>query len=399
MQRSGKVRYSNKVSLSSKSKGYLKSLVFLAVTRGFILSEVLLAPSYDQEVRNRDDISTWLAEVLDGSMRTPFEYSFDGQELYARDGSALKPIFKDAIRDAEKIADSSPNLVFELRRRYTEMEEYDDMIAMAKGEAPNTMVVVSDFPPELMDTDQDTGGYNVARKQTMLRVITRNEQGSIEMRSQSLDGSNREALEEIYSELGFVPQAGELLGQRMQFDLETTDQKYLTDRLMGIYDRSLELQYGEPFYAGRSQQDGRNTYDFVCGQYDLLNAYLASSQTDEEKYNLAAAMTARFNQKTPIYIEQKQTVQPYSVAIEMILAGRAAADKGQVFSGCGASLAAKGTEAELEQLGYGNKTSTESSYAFNKKMFCVVCQAPPKEKAPKKMCGPCGICRDCDAKL
>jgi hypothetical protein len=364
------------------------------------LSEVLLSPSYDQEVRSHDDISTWLAEVLDGSMRTPFEYSFDGHELYARDGSALKTIFKDAICDAEKIADSSPNLTFELRRRYIEMEEYGDMIAMAKGQAPNTMVVVSDFPPELMDTDQDVGGYNVARKQTMLRIITRNEQGGIEMRSQSLDGSNREGLEALYGELGFVSQPGELLSQRMQLDLEVIDQQYLVDRLMGVYDRSLESQHGEPFYAGRKQQDNRNTYDFVCSQYDLLNAYLAGAQTDEEKYNLAAAMTARFKQKTPIYIEQKSHyIQSFSVAIEMELAGRAAAEEGKVFSGCGASLAAKGSEAELEQLGYGNKTSTESSYAFDKKMFCVVCQAPPKEKAPKKMCGPCGICKDCDAKL
>lgn len=39
------------------------------------------------------------------------------------------------------------------------------------------------------------------------------------------------------------------------------------------------------------------------------------------------------------------------------------------------------------------------SYAFDKKMHCVVCQKDAKKEEPKKMCGPCGICKPCDAKL
>jgi hypothetical protein len=75
---------------------------------------------------------------------------------------------------------------------------------------------------------------------------------------------------------------------------------------------------------------------------------------------------------------------------------------GKVFSACGITVGGEGNNNlvdELAQAGYGNQTNESSYYKFDKKMFCVVCQAPPKEKAAKKLCGPCGICKGCDSKL
>jgi hypothetical protein len=40
----------------------------------------------------------------------------------------------------------------------------------------------------------------------------------------------------------------------------------------------------------------------------------------------------------------------------------------------------------------------EKKYKFDKKMFCVVCQEPPKKGEEMKECGPCGLCRTCDKK-
>ncbi len=57
-------------------------------------------------------------------------------------------------------------------------------------------------------------------------------------------------------------------------------------------------------------------------------------------------------------------------------------------------------EASAEKLGQTGKEAVgEEKYDFDKEMHCVVCQAPPKEEEPKKMCGPCGICKTCDTKL
>src|SRR5690349_17502586 len=102
---------------------------------------------YDRHIRFHDDETTWFAEILEGSMRTAPEYRFDGHELYARDGARVGDIFEGSIEAAKAMVARNPSMAFELRRRRIEHDEYRDMLAMARGELPNTMVVVSDFPP------------------------------------------------------------------------------------------------------------------------------------------------------------------------------------------------------------------------------------------------------------
>jgi len=362
----------------------------------------------DYEARAKNDAETWLAEVLDGNMRTPFEFVFDGRELYADDGGACKPIFEEALKDANAIADASPNLSFELRRRRKELEEYYDMLAMARGELPNTMVVVSDFPPELMDTHEDVGGYNVKRKQAMLRVLAYRD-GKITMTSQSLDLSNREALEAIYQHLGVECESGELLGQRIHIDASSERQEFLVDELTGVYDRSLQQQKGGTWHAGQRDVRPLNTYEFVCQQTDLTSIladeFLKGSYSSEIVYGIAAAARKRYMGyievrilHDSIYIDPQ--IRQQLLWEEIMQATTEAKTQGIVFSGCGASVGVSlGAEDQLSANGYGNKTNAETKYSFNKKMHCVVCQAPPKEGESKKMCGPCGICRSCDTKL
>lgn len=362
----------------------------------------------DHEVRAKNDAETWLAEVLDGKMRTPFEFVFDGQELYANDGGACRPIFEDALKDAHVIAEASPNLSFELRRRKKEMEEYYDMLAMVRGELPNTMVVVSDFPPELMDVHEDVGGYNVRRKQTMLRVLTSRD-GKISMTSQSLDLSNREALEAIYQHLGVECESGELLGQRIHLDASLERQEFLVDELMGVYDRSLQQQKGGMWHAGQRDVRPRNTYEFACQQVDLTHMladeFLKESYNSEVVYGIAATARKRYMGQAEVHLLQDSIymdpqVRQQLLQKEIMQATTEARVEGIVFSGCGTSVGVSlGTEGQLSTNGYGNKTSAETKYSYNKKMHCVVCQAPPKEGESKKMCGPCGICRSCDTKL
>ena len=350
---------------------------------------------FNHEQRLYDDTTTWLAEVLEGSMRTPFEYRFDGNELYARDGSSLKPIFDVAVETARTFG---PERAFELRRRLIEAEEYNAMIQMARGESPNTLVVVSDFPPELMTVSKDTDGYNVSRKQTMLRVITRRTDGTLLMRSQSLDLSDRTALKAVYEALGFAPQPGELLGQRMQLELPEQTQEFLTDQLMGIYDRSLRSQYGGRFYAGRKSERSMNTYEFVRAQEDLITEFVAGSKysiNERLLYDLAAAMQARY-ERNPDKIAVSQLAEVFTgdARQEMSLAGQSASANGKVYSGCGASLGATGestskAQDELSQLGFGSKS--EESIKLPAKIRCINCKEKVDSKKvvkPKSWCCP-----------
>lgn len=326
---------------------------------------------FNSEHRRYYDTVTWLAEVLPGSMRTPFEYRFNGHELYASDNGALRPIFEDAVKQAEHLP------VYEQRRRRVEMGEYEDMLAMARGELPNTMVTVSDFPPELMNASRDEGGYNVSRKQTMLRVITRNPDNTISMYSQSLDGSDRTALEAMYASLGYKAEPGELLGQRMHLEIPSHDQEFLIDQLMGVYDRSLEMRYGGTYWAGIRNGKHQNTYEFVRNQTDLLQAYLAathSSTGGSTDYNLAAAMLARYQKHCndePVFaataVYEQPAIAAHVLAMqEMNSAGAMARSQGIVVSGCGKTITLgeqEGVSAadQLSEAGFGNKADSESS--------------------------------------
>jgi hypothetical protein len=343
----------------------------------------------NHELRIRTDTTTWLAETLNGNMRTSFEFSFDGQEFYGEDGGALTPVFDDAVLEAQIIARQQPGLVFELRRRLIERGELDDMKAMAHGELQasdggliNTIVVVSDFPLELMDAREDVGGYNTRRKQTMLRVITLEENGTLRVTTQSLDQSNRQALEAIYAGLGKQPEAGELLSQRVQLALSPERQDNIINSLTATHDDSLRSQFGGEWYAGRRPADDRNTYEFACNQHDLVEWFtrqkLANPAGAETlRYNLAAAMQARYER----YIRRSNKAQPKlgvvpyeavvsidqiadqrSLEMELDREGARAARRGETFSGCGASVGADTSsvvKGQLAELGYGNNVKVD----------------------------------------
>lgn len=338
---------------------------------------------FDQELRIRTDTETWLAEALNGNMRTSFDFYYDGQDLYGEDGGSLTEIFDTAIEDAQALTRANVSLAFELRRRLAEREELDEIKAMARGElgGNNTIVVVSDFPPELMASTEDVGGYNTNRKQTMLRVITREEDGSIRVTTQSLDSSNRQALEAIYKKLGQQPQEGELLSQRVHLDLPPAWQSQLVDNLTQTYDASLGEQYGGEWYAGRRPADDRNTYAFVRQprQQQLVQWFTEQKLADPEgaeklRFKLAATAEERFEQ----FLNGESETQPFiglvtaeslitlqaianqSLEFEMNRAERRAASLGKTYSGCGASVSSEETENVLSKdsisaSGWGNK--------------------------------------------
>jgi hypothetical protein len=360
--------------------------------------------TYDPEIRRYNDTVTWLAEVLDGSMRTPFEYRFDGRDLIADDGSRLGKIFEDSIKAAENMP---PHLKFELRRRRIEQEEYEDMLRMMRSERPNTMIVVSDFPPELMIATESVGGYNVARKQTMLRAITCTPEGRLHMRSQSLDLSDRRALVQLYRSLGFEPAGGELLGQRMHLELSGEDQEFVLDRLMGTYDRMLSAQYGGEWYAGQQNGMRTNTFDFVRSQHDLLETYfhfqgrLGDNRITRE---LAAAMKLRYEGRGNVHITDTSSSYLASmnmehIRMEMFGAGKIADDEGTDFFGCGLGSRARtdnGGESQMNQLGYGNKSDTSSSEKLVwKDGVCRIDGCPTRPGKTKV--AQCSICRGCQA--
>ncbi len=356
----------------------------------------LEAPEFDYETRRYYDTVTWLAETLPGSMRSPTEYNFDGWELYGQDGSALGDIFQDSVEAATLLPP------YEQRRRRIEMNEYKDMVSMMKGDRPNTMVVISDFPPELLDASEDVGGYNVSRKQTMLRIIYRTNGRTLKMFSQSLDGSDRQALEKLYETLNHQANPGELLSQRMFLDTGEADQEFLVDQLTGVYDRSLRSQYGGNWYAGRRSGRIQNTYEFAREQTDLLDAYFATTHSFTgglHEYNLAAAIKERYlsRENEVRFIPSSASVVAHLLALEeMDRAGSQAKARGETVSGCGATINGDsniiGTQNQLNEAGYGNKSNGVGEDKFGSLKF--KCQKGHENIRPRnKLIERCTTCK------
>lgn len=347
---------------------------------------VLISPEIhgESELGLRYDLQTQFAELVDGNMRTNFELRFNGYDLIGQDGRGMNKITADALNEAEEMAKLYPDLWFEKRRRGLEREEFHELLEMAQGKGPNTMVVVSDFPAELVDATEDVGGYNVTRQQTMLRVLICKPDGNVQMYSQSLDGSNRQGLEAVYSRFGIEPEVGELLGHRIRVDLKPEQQNTLSDELTGVYDRNLTAQFGGQWYAGRRPADYRNTYDFVCQQNDLIEECVRLDNlgwlNDSIMYKMSARMQERFetDQQGEINVLLPQVAIDIAVLHrEIEMAGARASQRGLSFSACGATLRANGLNNSLDSLlklaGYGNKSLDGDCEFISKK--CPECNA------------------------
>ena len=420
----GKSDTANKINIPSRMNKYYY-FVALCSSRGFLMSndtaEIMLTRA-NPEIKHQEDFISWAAEALDGQMRNPTEFYFDQgpEELIANDGSTMGVIFENSIKDAEQmIINGSPQMSFELRRRLIEMEEYEDMLDIAQYKKPNTMVVVSDYPAELMDYPDDLGGYNSTRKQTLLRVITRQPNGNLHMYSQTLDQSDRDGLESIYRINGFVAKEGELLGQRMHMELDDSERVGLIEKLVRSYDLVMQQKFGGEYYAGRKLVVGEqdlNTAQFVREQADIVRLAVQEMMRGEfepNRYNTMALLANRYDKAkrgeyVPIVSDIVEPGQPMLVDTLLLIEereiyGRQAKLEKKTFSGCGITLQnddVNSAESELAEAGYGNKADDdkEEKYTFSKFTYCVGCQKPPKDGESKKYCGPCDLCRDCDRK-
>lgn len=303
----------------------------------------------------REDVSTWLAEVLDGEMHSSFDFTYDGADLVAEDGRRMLPVFDAALEHTKQEARINPLLEPEVDRSYAERREYFEILAMARGEGPNTLVSIWEIPDYVVEQGADIGGYRYNLRRAMMRVVRRLPDGTIRMESQSLDSGFRPGFEAIYEYLGQPePKTGMLYTQPIRCDLDGVQAEKLRENLRDRYDLSLYLKTGKEHTAGRTEEPVVDTYNFVNNQYDLLDAFVDThafkrmDQIDEDEYiNLAAAMKRRM---------EGRKVTASDIASEMGGAGDAARENGETFSGCGMTVLSRAgntAETQLAMLGFG----------------------------------------------
>lgn len=368
-----------------------------------------------EALQTKFDAITEIAEGVDGQMRAPIEVTSDGSDFYGPDGRSMTETADNGLSAARREAEVNPNLKFEVPRRQEERKEIDVVKdAFATGKA-NTVFITTDFPHALEGASEDIGGYKVHRKLALNRVWMKDSSGKIMLVSQTLDGSNRQALEAIHTYLGFKVEEGELLSQRRLMSLSDEEQRTLINRTTNVYDQDLERQFGGTWYAGRQPIDYRNTFEFAQGQQDLIDIYaearISGRLTQTLMYDLLATANARFEKYQSRKKKQSSTsvlsaagvetsfnMTSYSratVAWEMQVEGRSARRAGKTFSACGSTYTSTGsaetTEYSMTGAGFGRSGEKRhwSGGKIHRNTECRSC------KKVKKEVGACHICEDC----
>lgn len=326
-----------------------------------------------------EDETTWLAETLNGSMRSKFSFRLLNGELTASDGRQLRPIFENSKARAQALADKDPRMQAEIGRTETEWEEFLLMDLMAHDHSmPNTVVVHSAILDGLKD---DAHGYQVSRGLGWSRIITRNDTtGEITIVSQSLDGDERQAYNAIYGYFDYpVPAAStsnnEMLGVRIALQLTAEEQAVLPDTVMGVYDTVMDQKFGGQHRAGR-QQTSADTWQFTLSQADLIKDHMeriaplvlrqkhnGHDKANERhikaiRYGTAAALKRRYE------LGEAWTSQHPDIAGERDAATGEATAAGESFNGCGFEAKSGSAEEQVESLGYGLKHKVKGPCPF-----------------------------------
>lgn len=356
---------------------------------------------YDEEL-------TFIAEGINRPLYTAFEIkSVDGQLAYFHEGK-WKPYISTLIKGvetAQKEAKQDPRKAFLEQRAADDLQKGYEFESMKPGE---TLVWHSPFPKEQQELYGNKflkeAGFQPDREMGFIYRAYKNDDGSLILESQSVDSSDDEAFSRVYEAVRNDPQA----------DMET---------LLRSYDGALRVKHGREYRAGRLITDNNEeeAWTFLGNeaQKDLLEHYFAEIESmakssadlaDLERrksmltYGTWAALKIRLDKKNASFAQTAATFTspPMDSAEEVRQGYLWAAGRKEVMPGCGGSI---GPEDDLNSMNpndvrdliFGKEK--KETYSFDKEMYCVVCQAPPAEEESKKMCGPCGICRDCDRKM
>lgn len=361
--------------------------------------------------RVRDEELSYLAEGVDRAARTEFalQRDEDGTLVYFDRGEWRPYMGMLAtgleVAQAEAAKDYRRQFLAEWSAR--DLQLGYRMQALKPGEQ---FAWHSSFPHEQAAQHGDAFmmecGLNPKRRMGFLYRARCDESGAVVLESQTVDRSDPQAFEAAQTQARHDPQA-------------------TMDTMLRAYDGSFALRYGKSFYAGRSAEEAqRDVWEFIKGQQDLVEYFLQGIETiagssaprqrlermsKEHVYGVWALFKKRLDGEAvafagdffDAYRMQEQLHQEVMGAFNDFVS------RGEVLIGCGGSIdfasgklsAIMGASGEMVFGAIFGGSSFEEKYSFSKRMFCVVCQAPPKQQEKTKLCGPCGICRICDSHL
>lgn len=366
----------------------------------------------DTKERVRDEELSYIAEAVNRSSRTIFDLkrNANGEMVYFSEGEwrPYLQMVRHGLAVARLEARTDNRREFLVDRAKEDVTHAKIMNELTPGERHTW------FSPYPEQEEQQYGtefikarGFKPDRKMGLMYQAVCNEDGVITLESQTVDNSNEASFAAAAKSLHYDPEA----------DL---------DVLTRAYDYQLMKQRGVYHFAGRAGEEGyTNIWHQLQGSRDLIEYHLSGLEriarlelpnqqleriAKEHLFKSWALFANRFEKRTltsnPDITPTAATYvanQPQNLEADAVRLMHMFQSQGRVPNGCGGSISIGGEDifnADVEDVInalFGTKSAPEA-YSFNKKMYCVVCQAPPEEKAGKKMCGPCGLCRSCDNK-
>lgn len=353
-----------------------------------------------------EDLSL-VVEGIDKPSQTTFVLKRENNELvYYNDGKwqPYLSMLYQGHQIAKREAEIDPRKTFKLNRASDDLLDGYKMQNLSPGERHSWS---ADFPREETEKFGETfiksEGFNPNRKLGFLYQAICNEDGSVTLQSQTVDRC----------ELGAFKAVEEAINIDPELDI---------DGMTRVYDGYLSQQYGGYFFAGRREAEvGENAWQDVLKQRRLIEYHLIRLEEIARlpKHEIATAnkihLVSLWSMFEKNIIGKQVEFDPNShleLTSSAMLVYRQAADNafnefllsGKPLIACGGELIIEKTmkdileasDKELFESVFGRKKSAE--YSFDKKMYCQVCQKPPKKGETKKYCEPCGYCQDCDKK-
>ena len=379
------------------------------------------------ETRQRvgDEELSYIAEGIDRASCTTFRLSRDenGELVYFNEASwrPYTSMLLTGMEVAEAEAQLDPRRQFLAEWATRDWQIGMQLSSLKPGES---MSWHNGYPHDIEERYgakfmQDRG-LKPRRKMGFLYHASCQEDGSVVLQSQTIDRSDPNALAAVDAMLDYDSAA----------DIDT---------MLRTYDGHLVKEFGGNFYAGRLEAEiDENVWREIVKNRPLIEYFLdgieeiaardiprdqLEYEAKKHTYGVWAALKDRLMNHAPrdTYNVNVSDVgpqfNPYQQSLieqEVQRAYQVAASRGDVLVGCGGAIPASGANDNLSGLSgedafdsiFGKKPSgsaSPESYKFDKKMYCVVCQAPPTESErkteAKKLCGPCGICKGCDSKI
>lgn len=353
---------------------------------------------------------SYLSEGIDRASRTAFVLRRTGNDLVYFDDGRWRPysnMLDTGLAVARREASEDSRRQFLAEWAENDYYHYSHMRQLRPGEQ---YAWASPYPHDMekrygADFMQECG-LRPDRKMGYLYRARCNADGTVVLESQTIDRSDDGAIA-----VALQVSRGSSVNM---------------DALVQAYDNALVEKHGGSFYAGRRHTElHENGWEQIAQNRDLIEYLLNGLEVIARKTAPRAQQEAET--KRHIYgvwalFKKRLDGTAQAVALPVDSAGYMAtqvwlerevrgaycelAAQGRPLVGCGGAITMSSGEADIISASSEDikdsifsSSGHEESYGFNKKMYCVVCQAPPKEKEAKKMCGPCGICRACDAKF